>query len=952
MGRPDPIHLGGTEVLSKDDLSRAFLCSEVVYEENDERVKRMLQRVDNPSMIFDKVDVSHYQKELKLLVAYAGDAIFIAFKGTESLADISADLMVDSHSMFGGYFHRGFFNRASNFMDMRASLNPLEYLIERGKRVIFCGHSLGGAVAHTVLLRFFLENDVLPNEGICPNSLISIAFGAPHICDAEIADKVNSNANLKWRFINFVNQSDPVPLLLHDLKSTVAAGLRASLVEADNIFKSIGGFSGDCLKGYAEGGLMGGIEAAAKSGAARCTTVAVGGGRKFGQLVLAVKSASSASKPKEPDFHPVGRYVYLRGDKSNRWVADQFFGNDYRMGDFFKRDVDLSKVHLEYHKRKSYRHVLLASAFISDNRHPASISTPHHSQPIAVNVSTPEPKVSFAKWVVNETLTERSIIVRGENLLFLSESVSVLGVDGIHPWTVFSQTDNELRIRDPHVTDAEEDFVALKMIVITTAFGRVVCNSIHRSYPDKKTGVGVPEMIAKIVQTYVMQATPPFKLDSQELKHISELDTILQCALPLRPGSGRGYDSLLRNFRKLMEYTSNNGNGEIENITCEVNAMVNTLREWLFSMLEVEFLTSTSKNLVKAAVAATAATTALSALSVVAAPVAVVPALVSGVSCVAIKRWGDTKKPKQIGDYTEVLKAAILETSAWSGRPKNDVDTELNETEEARKLEEILHREVTKGSPVFKALVIKSVHHNAHDFQSIPDFKSDLFRNAINESKLSLLRRIKVVHEVSSLHKAVVEKAHILGVFGSEDAGKSTFIKLVLEKYNQNSTVPKTGIDIHTSSVQPYKVEGRFWIVDFPGIDTVENYADSWERFTALPSSSILLLEYEGDIKAEYLKLYKDMKKNLGSHAQVTVVMNKIDATYSSTDPSERAETFTTKYFEDLTTSIEATLGCAGKDKVYLACVEPDVPEDFIELKAMGILGFEDLVTKLICPNL
>jgi hypothetical protein len=60
-----------------------------------------------------------------------------------------------------------------------------------------------------------------------PNSIISIAFGAPDVCHEKIAEEVNKKSNFKERFFNFVNEADPVPRLLHNLRRTVAAGLRA-----------------------------------------------------------------------------------------------------------------------------------------------------------------------------------------------------------------------------------------------------------------------------------------------------------------------------------------------------------------------------------------------------------------------------------------------------------------------------------------------------------------------------------------------------------------------------------------------------------------------------------------------------------------------------------------------------------------------------------------------------
>jgi hypothetical protein len=93
----------------------------------------------------------------KFLVAYAEDAIFIAFRGTETLDDLATDLKTVNHPKFGGAFHAGFFERADVFMG--SDQNPMKGLLSLNKRIIFCGHSLGGAVAHMVLLRYLLENN-------------------------------------------------------------------------------------------------------------------------------------------------------------------------------------------------------------------------------------------------------------------------------------------------------------------------------------------------------------------------------------------------------------------------------------------------------------------------------------------------------------------------------------------------------------------------------------------------------------------------------------------------------------------------------------------------------------------------------------------------------------------------------------------------------------------------
>ncbi len=146
---------------SREDVSRAFFCSAAVYESSNARAEIMLQNTQRvyPTIKFAKVHMSlDLFGEHKFLVAYAEDAIFIAFRGTTTLEDIAANLKLASDSRFGGAFHSGFFKRSDIFF--KPDCNPMLGLFSLEKRIIFCGHSLGGAVAHMVLFRLFVENNL------------------------------------------------------------------------------------------------------------------------------------------------------------------------------------------------------------------------------------------------------------------------------------------------------------------------------------------------------------------------------------------------------------------------------------------------------------------------------------------------------------------------------------------------------------------------------------------------------------------------------------------------------------------------------------------------------------------------------------------------------------------------------------------------------------------------
>ena len=73
---------------------------------------------------------------------------------------------------------------------------------------------------------------------------------------------------------------------------------------------------------------------------------------------------------------------------------------------------------------------------------------------------------------------QRIIVVKGENLLFLREPVSVTGSKEQEPWSIATQSDDFLMIYDPHCTmdsgQAHKDSEnAISMISIKTAFGEI-----------------------------------------------------------------------------------------------------------------------------------------------------------------------------------------------------------------------------------------------------------------------------------------------------------------------------------------------------------------------------------------------------------------------------------------------------------------------------------------------
>ncbi len=243
-----------------------------------------------------------------------------------------------------------------------------------------------------------------------PNSLISIAFGASHVCDRDAAQIINADVNLRWRFMNFVNQSDPVPRLLHSIAHTV--GMVKKSLNSNEIFQkefALGGIGtclGRCIDGYTHGGFLQGVSAALMA------TFDIGMSKfahtlsnttfvqcLLGLLELLAQQAAhmpGTSNYHQPDFYPIGYYIFIEKQSTTGYGRDHLRFNVHCIDDQSVhmmtklQDVRFGYEDFEYHKLQSYKMVLIKSALMDS----AQVDSIQHNFQINNVVSTPTPIVS------------------------------------------------------------------------------------------------------------------------------------------------------------------------------------------------------------------------------------------------------------------------------------------------------------------------------------------------------------------------------------------------------------------------------------------------------------------------------------------------------------------------------------------------------------------------------
>ena len=108
-----------------------------------------------------------------------------------------------------------------------------------------------------------------------------------------------------------------------------------------------------------------------------------------------------------------------------------------------------------------------------------------------------------------------------------------------------------------------------------------------------------------------------------------------------------------------------------------------------------------------------------------------------------------------------------------------------------------------------------------------------------------------------------------------------------------------------------------------------------------------MLKLWQCDIKKPQVKMYKELRKNLGAETEVIVVFNKVDLMIKH----DNIKDFTSDYFKDQIAKSHTKLGCK-KDAIHFSCVKPICPDTLEELKKVGVLGFEELMEVVHPPTL
>jgi predicted lipase len=139
-----------------------------------------------------------------LAVFNFNNEMYFIFRGTKTENDviINFDLLFDNFlDIPDCLVHQGFYNELMNIKDF-----IIENLINSdNKKIIFAGHSLGGALA--ILASLFVVKNGYKNK----KDIMCITFGSPRVGNKKFVEEFNKYVSNIMRFVNYGDLIDTLP---------------------------------------------------------------------------------------------------------------------------------------------------------------------------------------------------------------------------------------------------------------------------------------------------------------------------------------------------------------------------------------------------------------------------------------------------------------------------------------------------------------------------------------------------------------------------------------------------------------------------------------------------------------------------------------------------------------------------------------------------------------------
>lgn len=177
----------------EDKIHRCYSCERPYNKNTNELVFNYIK--NEPIFVHD------FESDCQLIVTEYKNYLVVVFRGTESKKDIFTDLNILQEKLdlknidLSPKIHAGFLKQ---FLSVKETITQD---IEKYDNIIFCGHSLGGALATISSLYFHFCFNKMKN-------IKCVTFGSPRVGDNVFSKLFDTVIN---ESIRVVNDNDPVP---------------------------------------------------------------------------------------------------------------------------------------------------------------------------------------------------------------------------------------------------------------------------------------------------------------------------------------------------------------------------------------------------------------------------------------------------------------------------------------------------------------------------------------------------------------------------------------------------------------------------------------------------------------------------------------------------------------------------------------------------------------------
>lgn len=192
--------------IDREELLLALVFSQNMHDDVDDVVQGVRSSLMDVSLEANvHVQLTRVGVKQQYMVAEVGDVVFLTLPGTRAMRDLLVDGNMSRRRIpyISGFVHGGFLEQSLSI--------PMEelyrlFVYKRRKRLILCGHSLGGALAVLCTIRML---QILDQNSRDMKMIRCFTFGSPGVGDEEVKRDIQGRG---WgnEIVNIVVDDDPI----------------------------------------------------------------------------------------------------------------------------------------------------------------------------------------------------------------------------------------------------------------------------------------------------------------------------------------------------------------------------------------------------------------------------------------------------------------------------------------------------------------------------------------------------------------------------------------------------------------------------------------------------------------------------------------------------------------------------------------------------------------------